>query len=141
MKTVRALPLRLLMAASLAAGGCATLRPVSIGQELASDPTALRHWKSTYGFFDAHGQYRRLRAEVRVVPGDSLEFSAPVPELRQLGPTWEPSRFGSMRVKVPRDSVRTLVLYESRAGLFVTAFFLGLVTPVLLVFIVAGATR
>lgn len=117
------------MAAGLGAAGCATLRPMAPELALAGATASAGEWKNTYGYFDAHGEYRRLHGQVRALRGDSLEFRAVSLELDHHRPMGGPTRVAPTRLRMPRDSVGTLVLEQSQAGLFVGAFLLGAIAP------------
>lgn len=121
-----------------ALSSCAVVKPVSLQQEMARHPAGLRRWRATQGYFNSQGEYVRLRGQVRLA-GDALEFRATGNQANPSNPMLEPYLTAPASSSVPRDSVKTLVLQRSRAGLFLGAFGIGLLLPIALVLTISVA--
>ena len=104
--------------------GCATIRPVSVDQELARHKSPMvRGGLSIDGYFDHQGLYHRTGGKIRRVTDRTLELSHPSNEFMRPGET----------IRLSADSVHAVVARKSHNLPFVNAFVvtLGLAVAVL----------
>lgn len=97
--------------------GCATIRPVSVDQELARHKSPMvRGGLSIDGYFDHHGLYHRTGGKIRRVSDGTLELSHPSNEPMRSGET----------VRLSADSVHTVVAHKGHTLPFVKTFVVTL---------------
>lgn len=117
--------LRMLAACILVLGlaGCATTHPVALKADAGLPGPHLRAQRSetVVGYVDASALYHEFKGTVRLLPGDTLEFSTAPPG---TSPIWADLRAYSIRL--PRDSVTTI--------------FVSRIDPVLTTLAVIGTT-
>ena len=110
--------------------GCATIRPVSVDQELVRHKSPMvRGGLSIDGYFDHHGLYHRTGGKIRRVSDGTLELNHPSNELMRSGAT----------IRLSADSVHTVVARKGHSLPFVNTFVVTLGVAVALLYGLASA--
>ena len=105
--------------------GCATIRPVSVDQELARHKSPMvRGGLWIDGYFDDHGLYHRTGGRIRRVSDGTLELSRPSKEFMRSGET----------IRLSADSVHTVVARKGHTLPFVNTFVVTLALAVALLY-------